>query len=85
MRQKRSSFLSSKGSLDLLVSLELAQRVCRPDRCGDPSDERDLKEQAEQTGEGAADREKVQPGQEDGENKAHVGLQKKGTEYSKRI
>ncbi|AFI68537.1 hypothetical protein BP354E_5499 [Burkholderia pseudomallei 354e] len=56
---------------DLPVGLVLAERVHGPDRRGQPADQRDLKDQADDARERAADREKLQSGQQQGEQKTH--------------
>ena len=61
----------AQGFADFLVSFVLTQRIDRPDGCGHPADEGDLQQQADDAGKGAANREKLQLGQQDGENQAH--------------
>lgn len=70
---RRIDLLTSRVQrcLDFSIGLVLAQRVGRPDSCRNPSDHRDLKEQANDSGEGPADRKELEPGQQDGEEQAH--------------
>ncbi len=56
---------------DLDVCQVLAQRVDRPDRGRDPTDQRELQGQADDAGDRSADREERQPGQHKGEEKSH--------------
>src|SRR5690606_18155799 len=58
--------------LDLLVGVVLAQGIDRPQGGGDPADEGDLEDEADDAGEGAADGEEQKPGQDEGDQKAHV-------------
>lgn len=63
-----------KGVVNLLVGFVLAERVDGPDRRRNPADERDLKHQADDAGEGSADGEELKPGDEDGQQQAHTGF-----------
>lgn len=70
-RLARGRSAAGQRLLDLLVGLVLAQRVHGPDRGGNPADQRDLEDQAEDAGEGAADGEELEPGEQEGEEQAH--------------
>ena len=52
-------------STDLLVGLVLAQGVDGPDGGGEPADQRDLQDKADDSGDWAADGEEGQPGNEE--------------------
>src|SRR5690606_26541 len=72
---ERSASLTQR-LLDFLVGLVLAERVHRPDRGGNPADERHLQDQANDAGYGAADGEEGQPGEKEGDQQAHSGKEK---------
>lgn len=62
----------SESPPNLLICLVLAEGVDRPDGCWDPSDERDLKDEAEHTGEGPFDGEEGKPGKQECNDQSHV-------------
>lgn len=57
---------------DFLVRLVLAEGVDRPDCGGNPADDRNLKKQADDAGNGSANGEKLKPGEKESEKEAHV-------------
>jgi hypothetical protein len=59
------SVLSAEGPVDLLIGLVLAESVDGPDGGGDPAEDGDLQDQANNSGEGAAYGEEGQPGEEE--------------------
>lgn len=63
-----------KSALDLLVCLVLAQSIDGPDCSRYPSDDGDLEQQADDSCERAANREELQPRQNQGEQKAHFRI-----------
>src|SRR5688572_8328008 len=63
----------SHGLLDLAIGLVLAERIHRPDCRGEPSDERDLQDEADNAGDRPSDREERKKRQKDGEKEAHEG------------
>jgi hypothetical protein len=56
---------------DFPVGFVFAERIHRPDRRWDPTDNRDLKQQANDAGERPANREELEPRQENGKQEAH--------------
>lgn len=62
-----------QGALYFLVGLVLAQRVDGPYGRRKPAYERDLQDKADNAGDGAPDREKGKPRQQQGNDKSHGG------------
>ncbi|SRR5260370_39148708 len=60
------------GAMDLLVGLVLAKRVDGPDGGGQPTDESDLQDEADDSGEGPADGEEGQPGEKECDDESQV-------------
>lgn len=58
-------------TLNLLIGLELAQGIDGPQCGGNPTDQCELQDQADDTGNGTADGEEGHERQEDGEKQAH--------------
>jgi hypothetical protein len=69
--QRPSLSARTERALNLLVSRILTERIHRPDRCGNPADQRDLQDQADDARNRAADREKLKLGQNQGEQQTH--------------
>lgn len=66
MHTSRSESALSKGFLDLLVGLVLTQRVHGPNGGRQPADDRNLQNQANNSGNRATNGEEGQPGQDEG-------------------
>ena len=62
---------SAQCSFDFLVGGVLTQSVHGPDRGGDPADQCELQNQADDAGNRTANREKLEPRNNQGEQKAH--------------
>ena len=60
-----------QGTADFLIGFVLAQGVYRPDGGRQPADKCELQYQADDAGNGAADGEELQPGQQQGDEQAH--------------
>lgn len=57
--------------MNLLVSFVLTQRVHRPDGGRNPANQRELQQQADDSRDGPANGEKLEPREENGEDEAH--------------
>lgn len=66
----RETALPLERPLDLAVCLELAEGINSPDSRRNPSNNRDLENQAEQTCDGTANREKGKPGENQGDQQS---------------
>ncbi len=65
------SLAIAESACDFYVGLVLAESVDGPDGCGEPADEGDLQDEAEQAGQGAADEEEGEPREEEGDDESH--------------
>lgn len=63
--------LAALHGLDLFVRVVLAERIDRPEGGGNPAQDGDLQQQADDARHGAADGEEDREGKEDGQQKAH--------------
>jgi hypothetical protein len=67
----RGSGAATERALDLAIRLVLAEREHRPDGGRDLADQGDLQKQTDDSGDRTADREELEPRNDDGEKEAH--------------
>ena len=72
--QAPGSVTRCKCFADFLIGLELAERIDRPNGCGQPANQGELQDQAENAGERAANGEEGEPGEEEGDEESHGGV-----------